>query len=198
MYRFSSLAASCLVFALFLSVETQEVDAGGWCFSSSARYSSGYFHDYYNYGARYSHRPYGSYYGYRGVTPYTGYSYNYRSYYGGWSDYRPYAYQQSFYTNPISVQYVGYAPAYAGTGCSTCGTSGPVVTDSCSTCAPTACAPTCCSTTVAYQPGCFSHKTHKACGVRSCGLLGPLCPFKRHSCGFGTCGSYGYGRYYGW
>ncbi len=176
MFRVRSLAMFCLTLGLFLTMDAPQAHARGWCFSG-ARYSSSYFHDYYNYGARYSHRSYGSYYGNYGVSPHSGYAPG--GHYGGWSTYAPYAYTPTVYAG--STQYVSYGSRHAS-GCNTCApvVIQPVVT---APCAPV-CAPTCCSPRVS----CFSD----GCGSRRRGLLGPLCPLRRSHSGCGTCGSFGY------
>ncbi len=180
MFRTHSLAVFCLTFGLFLTADAPQANATWGCFSG-ARYSSSYFHDYYNYGARYSHRSYGSYYGNYGVRAYRGYGFGYRGgyrgHYGGWSTYAPYSYTPA-------VRYVGYGSSYGGGGCNTCAPQ-PVVVNQC--------APTCCSAGIAYGPGCFSG----GCGIRRrCGLLGPF-RRARYGYGYGVYGSYGYSSY-GW
>lgn len=185
MLRTPSLFAFGLVMALFFSAASQEVEATGW--KHKGYYSSAYFHDYYNYGARYSYRPYASYYGYYGVSPYS--SYGWRGYYGGWSTYAPYAYTPSAYVAPSYSYYASptYHVSYAApvsVGCSSCATNvAPVVANY---------GATCCSADIAYGPGIFGHKHYK----HHRGLLGPLCPLK--GWGYGTCGSFGYGGCCGW
>lgn len=177
MFRVQSLAICCLTFGMFMTMETSQADAGGFYFSGG-RYSSSYFHDYHNYGARYSHRSYGTYYGNYGARSH--HRYGYAGHYGGWSTYAPYAYTPS-------TQYVSYGSRYAR-GCNTCApvVVQPVVVNQCG--------PTCCSAGTAYGHGCFSG----GCGVRRrCGLLGPLCPFRRASYAYGGYSSYGYASY-GW
>ena len=186
MSRFRMLAATAFCLTVFLSIGTSESDAR--CWSLSARYNSGYFHDYYNYGALYSHRPYSYYHGYYGARTYRGDAP--AGYYGGWSTYAPYAsrssivsygyapsvYRSSVYSHyPVATQTVGYGAISHTTSYGAVG----------------ACGPTCCESSVVYTPGCFT------CGHRR-GLLGPLCPFRRARCNFGTCGAFGYGAGYGW
>lgn len=185
MNRFRMLAAAAFCLTLFLSFGTKESEARHW--SLSARYNSGYFHDYHNYGARYSHRPYSYYHGYYGARTYAGVSP--RGYYGGWSTYAPYAYSPSYFSYssysapsiyrvstysryPVVTQTVGYRTVTPPASCNTCGSVETI-------------GATCCGSSVAYSPGCFSGRYRR-------GLLGPLCPFRRARCNYGTCGSFGY------
>lgn len=195
MSRIPTLAAICFSLTLLFSAIPQEANATWW--SSSRVYSSAYFHDYYNYGARYSHRPYGYYHSYYGARTYAGVSPT--GYYGGWSTYAPYAYTPDYYAGsygygPSTTQHVSYGSPFSygssvSNGCSTCsGVSVPVAAP---VVASYGCAPTCCDANVAYAPGCFSGGSRR-------GLLGPLCPFRRASYNYGTCGSFGDSSGCGW
>lgn len=191
MSRRFKLVVLMLTLVVGLATGGQEAQARHWRSGGIGMFNSNYFHHYHNYGGWYTHRPVGAYY--TGVDPidggygwggygYGGYNWrgsSYRPYYGGWSDYRPYAY------TPMYHQVGYYAGATApytystNAPCTSCGTAVATSTTACSTCVPT-----CGTSVVAYGPSCTSCGWY---GKHRRGLFGS-CPLKNRHWG---CASYG-------